>query len=223
VSSILQITSPWIEILYLNLRGSLKQNDIPVTVFPRLRELTSDAFPIRNSYRHGDTTPNLALCPGLSHWHLTAFPWLRGGRDIFTAISTIAPSVTHLQFSNLVQEQWFPEALKRSFDAATHQQLPSDTSASGSSHIGKLPATVERVFVRSGPPPAPGGTCGNPYIAYSRLSQGLTSICKTDDRIVLLPRDEVYGKVRCLPSELEDRINGGEGCWNLGGSGAVSS
>ncbi|KAF7981943.1 hypothetical protein HWV62_30727 [Athelia sp. TMB] len=212
---ILQMVSESIEILYLDGRGSLNFGDSAPIVFPRLEELVSNDLPISNDR---DAMPTLALFPRLHHWHLMTYP-RRSKPDVFTAISTLAPIITHLRFSDLQQEAYFPSYLKVALDITNSQQSPSVVPMVGFhhlvSHIGRLPSSIESVYVKPAAPPAPGGMCGTPHTSYAHLIVGLEVLRKLDSRIVPLPSYNNHLEPRCALSEWEGRINGGDGCWSL--------
>ncbi|KAF7981944.1 hypothetical protein HWV62_30729 [Athelia sp. TMB] len=223
LNRVLQTTAEWVEVLYLDDHDPFHVSDSPLIIFPRLEELASSSFPIHDSPDDGNGPRALAVCPKLRRWHLMSLPIMQfRGRegDILSTIAAIAPSITHLFFSDFQQEILFPSDLKFALDVIEPQQSSFRTVltyTSGlnqpTSYIGRLPKSIENVYVKPAPPPSP-GRCGYSYMCYESLKGDLEALSRTDSRIVLLP-SYVDHRARCTVSGWEERIDGGDGCWSL--------
>ncbi|KAF7969530.1 hypothetical protein HWV62_26971 [Athelia sp. TMB] len=219
---IFQVVAESIEVLYLDGRGTFDFGDSPPIIFPRLKELTSNGLPFRESSGDRGTMSRTGVFPKLHRWHLMTYP-RRSKPDPFTSITTLAPAITHLRFSNLEQEPFFPSDLKVALNIAVPWQPSSHARTRSSrvgfhppiSPIGRLPSSIQYVYVKPAAPPTPGGMCGTPVLSYRSLIGGLEVLRKSDSRIVLLPSYDSYWEARCTSSDWEDRINGGDGCWSL--------
>ncbi|KAF7969531.1 hypothetical protein HWV62_26973 [Athelia sp. TMB] len=224
LNRILQITSEWVEILYLDGHDPFHVTYSPLIIFPRLEELASRSVPVQNPPSDSDVVQTPVVCPKLRRWHLMSLPTMqlpRGGGDIFSTIATIAPSITDLFFSGLQLEIWFPSHLNIAFDGIQPQQSSSSTDSgrlSTFNHpiscIGRLPKSIENVYLKPAPAPGPGGRCDHPYMCYEGLKGEMEALSRADNRIVLLP-SYIDHRARCTVSEWEERINGGDGCWSL--------
>ncbi|KZP14077.1 hypothetical protein FIBSPDRAFT_868685, partial [Athelia psychrophila] len=193
---VLAAVAEYVQIMYLDVGEDYLQ-DFPITPFPRLAELASNGFPmLPPDYpldSDGPNTTPCSPCPQLRRWHLMELPWMLSGQGGVATICATAPALTHLRFSDLQQESDFAYNLEDG-----------------------LPGTIQHVYVKPAGPPAPGGWCGTPRIAYGSLMSGLKRLNLTDSRLVLLPAykaDETAGTF--IMGEWEERVNGGDGCWSL--------
>ncbi|KAF7979708.1 hypothetical protein HWV62_41050 [Athelia sp. TMB] len=222
LSHILQATAEWVEILYLENHDPFHVKFSPLLTFPRLEELASGPRLIPDSAGNSDIAQTLVICPKLRHWHIAcgSFMQFRGReREFFSTIATIAPSITHLLFSGLQQEfEWFPSHLKVALDMIEPQQSSSRAAFSEvnqlTSHVGRLPKSIESVYLRPAPPPARGDRFDHQLMWYERLMGNLEALSRASSCIVLLPSC-INHQARCMMSEWEERINGAEGWWDL--------
>ncbi|KAF7981935.1 hypothetical protein HWV62_30711 [Athelia sp. TMB] len=212
---VLQIVAECIEILYLDGHCPFYYlSDTTLFIFPRLEELTSTAF-FFESPSGSDAWPNVALCPKLRRWHLTSYPLLWKEQDVFTIISNIAPSITHLRFSGLLPcHVDFPSHLKATLELI---EPPQDVVIEKPKWpIGILPATIVNIFVK--PAAAPKNerfVWINPRVSYDILVRKLEILSRADRRVVVLQSEKGSCQIRCTSGDFEERVNGGDGCWSL--------
>lgn len=213
---ILRVLADSIEILYLNGLAST-----PAVFFPRLEELASVNYP-RDDFPSDDSDALRAWYPRLQRWHLVSYSdtWAWKRPEKFTAISTFAPCITHLMFSDLPVEADFPSDLAVALGVAIPPgclpkcAIPLYMRGQSAATVGKLPSSTERVYLN---PRARPSSHDNPqyHFSYAELITGLEALHGLDSRIVLLQSYANQQEIRFTESEWEERVNGGDGFWSL--------
>jgi len=202
-----------LELLDLALSVDIALSVDPARIsFPRLKELTTNGIFLS---RKGDQISTLTLepCHELRRLHVSQPIFIDYyDLELFGHIGRLAPSLTHLRLSAPRGSHTFPLTLQ----AALQLLLE---------HIGNqsqtctLPASLTKVLVQ-GEPPRRVSKCGTPRIRYYHMLESLRVLQERDGRIVLLKHKERDKETYLwqLPdglSDWRDRVDGGEGCWNL--------
>jgi hypothetical protein len=208
VNSILSYVAESVEVLELAYpRYSIATNldTMDPASFPRLRELTAHGDYLLP--REGFT---VIFGPCLRRLHIDHSGTYMNYE--FESIGSLAPSLTHLRFSGLL-ESWFAADLEvalgiREESYAWNKRPPTAT--------GRLPSSAQKVFVKPTGPPPPTGRCGTRALGYENLLKHLYSLNEKEDRLVLLKEgDELMSSQNIDESDWLNRIAGGEGCWGV--------
>ena len=225
-----------VEIMYLDISLSHLSDMPPHSIqFPLLKELTSASLPPHYGLPSaGGGAPADTLCPQLHRWHFIGCPFSIGmalsdhasadalltigtSKPLFSAIAVIAPALTHLRFSNLLGERWFPAELKGALAVDLPEPCPPPRVLHSYRTIGKLPASIKNVYVKLAAPPETGGSYHTLRRELEALSGRLEALSRADNRVVLLQPNPPGRQTRCTPRDLVERLNCSDDCWSLHG------
>jgi len=214
VLAILKNAAGMLELLDLALSGKIVLSIDPARIsLPRLKELTTNGIFLSEQ---GDQISTLTLepCHELRRLHVSQSIYIDDyDSELFGRIGTLAPALTHLRLSAVEGGNYFfPPTLQAALQPLLeHIGNQSQTCA--------LPASLTKVLVQGNPPPR-FGRCGSSLIEYDYLLESLWGLQERDGRIVLLKHKEREEQTDLwqLPdglSDWRDRLDGGEGCWDL--------
>ncbi|RDX55411.1 hypothetical protein OH76DRAFT_738788 [Lentinus brumalis] len=196
------------------------QQDLAVLFHLVSRDLRTLSFVHCNGWYEFTNLPDI-VCPD-------GFPALREfylyGKNPFVDVAGSPirfPHLTHLRlpFSTYCHDEVFGDWADRA-PTATHLCV---------SDVTKVSEELEDIAIRGGPfkrlgnlylepqsPPAPGGRCGNPYIAYGMFKRDFDNFLAASVRpIKVLPhRQYVESTESTAKAEWLGRVGGGVQCWS---------
>ncbi|KAJ7066431.1 hypothetical protein C8F01DRAFT_1123227 [Mycena amicta] len=206
VLSILRDLAPSLQVLDIALNEYAAEKLVDVVALPNLCDLTTRCgFPLRNnSY----TTSALEPCRTLRHLHIVEtsqqWHWTTKFFEGASGIAQFAPSLTHLRFSQLSQDEEVPTHIATSLGLM-----------SGSTRIVPLPASIQQITLKPAvePPPHVGCSCTDDTATYYDLVDKARKLVKKDSRVLLLPADEKEAPADIYLDEWEKNAAGSPCIW----------
>jgi len=213
VLGILKNAARRLELLDLALTDDIESSIDPARIsLPRLKELTTNGIFVFRQLEGDQITLTLEPCHELRRLHVSQPIFIDYyDLELFGHIGRLAPSLTHLRLSAPRGSHTFPLTLQAALQ-------PLLEHIGNQSQTCTLPASLTKVLVQSEPPRRV-SKCGTPRIRYYHMLESLRVLQERDGRIVLLKhkREGEAGLSQLSDglSDWRDRVDGGEGCWNL--------
>jgi len=203
VESILRNLAPTLELLDISLNSYVSKMMLHTISLPRLTDLTTRCcYPL-----HPTEVPVLEPSHSLRYLHIveTADQWTWTEQFFRNGISHFAPSLTHLRFSQLEQDDTVIDDL----ESALGLRVPG-------SGVTQLPSTLELVLIKPAvaPPPHVGCYCSDFTATYYDLVKNARQLRDKDHRVVLLEADSTVPAEDTYFQEWMDKVSGAACHWD---------